>query len=112
MIGPIVKLQPLLALLRCQHAVPGYDGAIRQAHDQRRIIITAVRIDQQPRIVAENGWDAQHLAHLTGDLRHADIVSDMPLELALLQAERAIPQWKCVIGVITNKHQTCIRAAR
>ena len=90
MIGLVVEAQALLALGVVELAVAGDHGAVREAHDERRVVAPAVGVDQQPRVARHHGRRAERGRERAHDRRDADVVGDVALELLGRQAERAV----------------------
>jgi len=110
-VGPIVKIDAPCPLLSIDAAVAGYHGAIRQAHDQGRIVLTAIGIDEQPRVAREHGRHAKRGRKRARDGSRADVVADVTPELSGRQTERAELWWQGVAGVIAEYDQTGIGAS-
>ena len=82
-IGAMIAIEPPLPLLVRDRMVAGHDGAIGDFHDQRRIVLAAIGIDQQARESAENGRHAKARRKLSGQTFHTNVISDMALERGL-----------------------------
>src|SRR5262249_52094706 len=79
------------------------DGAIREPHDQRRIVGTAVGIDQQPRKAGHKCRTAEFRRKTARYRLDPDIIGDMALKLLRRQSERGILRRQRISGMIGNE---------
>ena len=86
--------------------IAGHDGAVGKAHDERRIVLAAVGIDQQPRERRQHRRHAEPLRQAAADRGRARIVGNVALELGCRQAEVAILRRQTVLGVVANDQQS------
>ena len=76
--------------------VAGHDGAVRVAHDQRRIMKAPIRVDDEARIGGEHGRRADERGKSAGCVGRADVIGDVTRRAlrARGQACRSLKEWR------------------
>ena len=87
---------------RVDRRIAGNHGAVRQAHDEGRIVLAAIGIDQQAREGRQHRRHAEPPRQAAADRRRARIVGDVALELARRQAEIAVFGRQAVVGMVAD----------
>ena len=111
MVGPVEAGEPPRDLRRVDPGVAGHDGAVRQPHDERRVVLAAVRVDDEPREGGEQRRRAKPLGEDAGERGDADIVGDVALELGGRQAEAGIFRRDAVARVVDEDEQAAVDVA-
>ena len=94
--------------------VSGHDGAVIELANQRRIVLAAIGIDQQPRKIGEHRRHAEQGGQFARHRLDADVVGDVAVELRRRQAEAAIVLGQVAAGMIgqTARCRACGRPRR
>src|SRR5262249_20000234 len=87
MVGAMEPREAPLALDLVNAGIARNDGAVREAHDQRRVVSTSVGIDQEPRKRGHKRRTAEPESKAARHRLDPDIIGDMALELLWRQSE-------------------------
>ena len=105
-IGLVEALDAALPLVG-SHRVVGRDHrAVIELADEGRIVLAAVRVDQQAREIGEDRRRAGHRGELRRHGLDADIVGDVTPELVFRQTEIAILVRQRVAGMVGDQDET------
>ncbi len=110
-IGAIEAVETALAFLRRHRVVRRHDRAVIELADQRRIVLAAVGIDQEPRKAGDHRRRAGQRRKLPRHHLDADVVGDVSVELARRQTEVAIFLGQVAPGVIGKEHEAAAAVA-
>ncbi|EGE55978.1 hypothetical protein RHECNPAF_77009 [Rhizobium etli CNPAF512] len=110
-IGAMEGPDTILPLLRCDRMIARDDGAVGNPHDQRRVIFTAVRVDQQAREAAKHRGYAESRRELPRQALDADVIGDVAGKGRIGQAEPAISRGEAVHRVIGEDHHAFVMFA-
>ena len=110
-VGAPVGLDPPRDFVRADAGVAGNDGAVGNAHDQRRIVLAAIGIDQQAGEQGERRRGAGHRREPPRDRLGADVIGDVAGQQFALQAEVAIGRRQGVAGVVAEQDQALVGSA-
>ena len=62
-------------------AVAGNDPAVRELHDDRRVVAAAIEVDHEPRPAREQRGRGREIGQGPGQLGRADVVGDVAREI-------------------------------
>ena len=110
-VGPMVGLKPVLPFLRRDRMVAGDDRAVRDPHDQGRIVLAAVGIDQQAREAAHHRRHAEAGGKPARQVLDADVIGDVAGKGAFRQAQPAVARRQTVRRVIGEEHEATVGIA-
>ena len=82
MIGPVEARDAARPLGLVDPRIAGHDGAVRDPHDEGRVIGAAIGIDEQAREAVMRRRTAERLREAARDRLDPDVIGDMALELA------------------------------
>ena len=82
--------------------IAGNHGTVGQAHDQRRVVLAAIGIDQQPREGRQHRRHAETARQAARHRSRARIVGDVAPELRRRQAEIAVFRRQPVVGMVAD----------
>lgn len=107
----VEPVEPALALNRIERRIAGYDRAVRQAHDESRIIFPAVRIDEEAGEATKNCRCTEAFGKHAGKGRRPYVKRDMSLELVCRKAQIMVLSRHTIAGVIDEDQEAaCIVA--
>ena len=110
-IGAIEAVEPALAFLRRHRVVRRHNRAVIELADQRRIVLAAVGIDQQPRETGDHRRRAGQRRKLPRHHLDADVVGDVSVEFARRQTEIAIFLGQVAPRVVGKEHKAAAAVA-
>jgi len=95
----------VLPLDRGDVHIAGDHRAIRNLHDERRIVLAAVWIDEEARKGRRNDRRLQNPSHFKGYAMRADVVSNVPFQLRFIEAERSVFGRQLERGVVAQNEE-------
>lgn len=98
---------PLPFLIR-NRVIAGNDSPVRNFHDESGIILTAIRVDQQPRKPSEHRRNAKTGRERARQPFYANIKCDMPMKSGLRKAKFAVVCRQKVHRVVRQKNHAFV----
>ncbi len=111
-IGPVEPFDPPLPFRSIDPGIPGNDRPVGQAHDDRRIVLSPIRIDQQPGIGRHQGRRIQPTRKFHRQRTDTDVIADVPFELLLRKPQIAIVRRHSVAGMVAQQKQSACKVPR
>ena len=108
----VVALDPCGDLGRVGMRIAGDERAVRDPHDEGRVVGAAVRVDQEAREARQDRRSSEAGGEVARDRRGADVPGDVARQLAGRQAERAVHARQRVRGVVAQEEQAGCGIAR
>lgn len=92
-------------LRRVMTGVSRNDRAVGKPHDQGRVILAPVRIDQKARIGGQHGRRPERARQTQRQAPCPDVVADVATQLLLGKTQRAIAGGECIGRMVAKEKQ-------
>ena len=104
-IGPIERISANFPVRLAQAAITGNYNTVTKLQKRAGIQQVAVAIDNEPRVVREDGSGTETLCQLAGQRSRADIQREMTAQRQRIQSHVTKRAWNLPAGVVADEEQ-------